>query len=441
MSAEREIIKQSVPDELIDELSFVGPKMGASYALQRKSVTYHAMGGNEYTPSGVKVIRFNLTGEDFMDPTTIRVMFDIENTDATADKPNKNLRGFAPYGFFRRARLLCRGQLLEDIDNFNRISEMTEILMSKFSHIQNNGEGFGLVDNPENLTTSTAWIGIAKGAKQTVCFRPIFGLFYQKQYLPLKWMPLQVELELVNALTDAIVITSTGFVADNTSLSWSISNCQMKMDAIKIDSGLMNHYDDHFQHAGVYKLHCSTYSSQYQTIPNGSSINLNITRALSFLEKVFISFHKSDVTAKFYKKEFNDFYHPLTADNLEVYQYTKTGDIQSMQIQIGSTLYPEYPMTSAQECFYQLKKALGVQANHLHSFNITPREYLNNKFVIGFDMETISSAAYTAKDIRSGDLMTIKGTWGGDQTNLSMHVVLQHQIVIAIDASGCSVME
>ena len=69
---------QATEDYLIDGLSFkLAP--GASYVTNRRSVTFYPQGGNSYTPAGVKVIRIGLTGEGWLDPSTLRVMFDLNN--------------------------------------------------------------------------------------------------------------------------------------------------------------------------------------------------------------------------------------------------------------------------------------------------------------------------------------------------------------------------
>ena len=69
---------QATEDYLIEGLSFkLAP--GASYVTNRRSVTFYPQGGNSYTPAGVKVIRIGLTGEGWLDPSTLRVMFDLNN--------------------------------------------------------------------------------------------------------------------------------------------------------------------------------------------------------------------------------------------------------------------------------------------------------------------------------------------------------------------------
>ena len=67
----------SVDDALIGGLSYK-LKSGASYVTNRRSVSYFAQGGNDYKPSGVRVMKFHLTGDQWMDPSTFRVAFSIK---------------------------------------------------------------------------------------------------------------------------------------------------------------------------------------------------------------------------------------------------------------------------------------------------------------------------------------------------------------------------
>ena len=67
----------SVEDYLIDGLSFkLNP--GASYVTDRRSVSYWTAGSNEYASgTGSKVIRINLTGDGWLDPSTVRVIYTL----------------------------------------------------------------------------------------------------------------------------------------------------------------------------------------------------------------------------------------------------------------------------------------------------------------------------------------------------------------------------
>jgi hypothetical protein len=72
----------SVEDYLIDGLSFkLSP--GASYVTDRRSVSYFTAGSNIYpSGAGTKVARINLTGDGWLDPSTVRVVYySLENSD------------------------------------------------------------------------------------------------------------------------------------------------------------------------------------------------------------------------------------------------------------------------------------------------------------------------------------------------------------------------
>ena len=73
-----EHLAQSADDAPIGGLSYK-LKAGAPYITNRRSVSYFAQGGNQYSPNGVKVVKFNLTGDRWLDPSTFRVMFQLNN--------------------------------------------------------------------------------------------------------------------------------------------------------------------------------------------------------------------------------------------------------------------------------------------------------------------------------------------------------------------------
>ena len=108
----------------------------------RRSVTYHPQGSNIYKPgAGTKLIRILLTGDSWLDPSTFRVMFDLNNDETTATKALRPLGG--PWTFFRRMRVLCAGQLVEDIMDYNRIHEMIHMKIASESRQNDAAEAFG----------------------------------------------------------------------------------------------------------------------------------------------------------------------------------------------------------------------------------------------------------------------------------------------------------
>jgi hypothetical protein len=105
----------SVDDYLIEGLSFeLAP--GASYVTNRRSVSIFPSGSDSYpSTSGVKVIKVKLNGTDWLDPSTVKIMFTVNNTTGAMNFLSGG------HAFFRRPRVVCNGQIVEDIDDYNRV--------------------------------------------------------------------------------------------------------------------------------------------------------------------------------------------------------------------------------------------------------------------------------------------------------------------------------
>ena len=118
-------------DVLIDALSF---KLGnsASYITDRKSVTFWPSGSNIYkSNTGTKVIKFQLNSDGWLDPSTVRINFDLVNTDSTSVQPNvKTVRPLqGGHSFFRRLRISANGALV-DFFEYKRTHQMFGMLTS-----------------------------------------------------------------------------------------------------------------------------------------------------------------------------------------------------------------------------------------------------------------------------------------------------------------------
>ena len=119
-----------------------------------------------------------------------------------------------PTVFLRRARLNCGGQVIEDIDDFNRRSPMFTDLLPEDGQHKIACEGFGDFDFVKGEAAQAA--DARKGYRQDdydrsgnvylarrVQFKPMLGLFNQEKLSPLRYSPIQIELELVNQQADA----------------------------------------------------------------------------------------------------------------------------------------------------------------------------------------------------------------------------------------------
>ena len=478
-----EAMANAIEDKLIDGLSFkLNP--GASYVIDRRSVTYHPQGSNIYQPgSGTKLIRILLTGDQWLDPSTIRVMFTLNNTSATATKKLRPLSG--PWAFFRRMRILAAGQLVEDIDQYNRIHEMMSVMVAKESRVNDAAEEFGAWWDPHEWITrqltADNYDGIKAGEGIQVLFKPLSGLLNQNKMLPVRYCPITIELELVDNMAEPVLSipdyatigtapfdlkwdqaakTAQQFTAANCSNEWCINNVQVKVDVCTLDNALDNSYAQHLLSGKSLPISYNTFVSQMQTITGQEQPLLNVSRALTRLKSVFITLVKETSTPALSsgrwqylgRKNWNDFYSPMSKDNVGRFTplHNPEGEFEFF-IQIGSKLFPEYPVRSHNEAYYQLKKTLGVQASAVHNFNISPLEFRDNKFILGTDCEKVLDAGFTGLNTRAGDLMSVsfkyasKGTAdaAGIYPRLAdrLHIVLHSDQILEIRDSGCQVFD
>ena len=72
-------------------------------------------------------MKIALTGTgEWLDPSTLQLQFKLQN------EQNFGLYVIGqPHSFIRRARLLCGGTVVEDIDQYNRVHEMLSILSGR----------------------------------------------------------------------------------------------------------------------------------------------------------------------------------------------------------------------------------------------------------------------------------------------------------------------
>ena len=362
-----ETVSNSIEDKLLDGLSY---KLDAtaSYITERKSCTFWATGSNIYAPNaGTKVIKLVLSGEGWLDPSTVKFQFDVRNMSAAnALRP---LSG--PWSFFRRLRVLCQGQLIEDIDGYALVHQMFDVLQSKHVRDNEDAEGFGirydsdygkdLIENAviraaDGTITSNRFIAhyasVYPQDTKTVSFTPLSGIISQGKMIPLRYCPLTFEFEVCNNLYDPIIspdapgwnaaaiISHFGTFNDfGFASTWQIENPVIKADVCRMDNELENQFAQRFLSGQTIPIAYSTFVFQQQTLA-GQSPSVNITRALSRLKSVFCTFKGTadtipdfDILGKYpymFLRDFNDFYHPMARE----YQYQSKQEFE-IALQIG----------------------------------------------------------------------------------------------------------
>ena len=143
---------------------------------------------------------------------------------------------------------------------------------------------------------NTDYIAFGPGGSKTMSFSLLSGILNQPKFLPLKYCPITIELEVCNDLFDPIISPSYAgwsdaspllITAADTSASWQISNVQIKCDICKMDNQLENEFAQRFLSGQTMPISYSTYITQLQTLV-GEAPSVNITRALSRLKSVYL---------------------------------------------------------------------------------------------------------------------------------------------------------
>jgi hypothetical protein len=347
---------------------------------------------------------------------------------------------------------------------------MFHILQDPKTRVNDDIEGFGMrYDdygglglngiNPQAI--DAVYPFIAPGAQRVVMFKLLSGIFNQDKFLPVRYMPITIEMELTSLPQDPIVYpldiaggngTAPGplfFTAGNTSNLWQIQDVQLKCDVCTLDNALDNEYAQHLLSGKSLPINYNTYVSQTQQM-TGQNTSINVTRALTRLKSIFINMDKARVNEGNqannlqWCKTFNDFFHSMGGGLNATPGIYDPGREMEFQFQIGSKLYPEYPIRSSAEAFYQLRKTLGIHTSSFDSIDISPPLWIYNKFMVAIDTETVLSAGFTGLNTRAGDLLTIKVKHiSADPYSIAdkMQIILHADMILNIRDTGVEVME
>ena len=246
------------------------------------------------------------------------------------------------------------------------------------------------------------------------------------KYLPNRYTPIQIELELVSNGADVVNVSGA-----KSSTSFKLENVQLKADLVTLDNSLDNEYSQHLLSGKTLPIHFSTFTCASQVI---TSLNttVNVSRALTRLKGVFVTMSTDSGGAL----EVDNFYHPMGGG----YDHDKELEFE---MQIGSKKFPEYPIRSAAEAFYQLRKALGVHDVNAQ-MDISATAFRSSKYVIAIDTEKVLGASFSGYNSKSGDLLTLKQKPLGNATlagKCKLHYCLHFDSIMNIKDAGVEVLE
>ena len=377
-----------------------------------RSLEYQAVGSNIYSATaGVKVVKFRLSDDRaWLDPTSVRIQYKITNTSTSAAPKTEDLYPIKAHGFFNRLRIMTRSSLIEDIGDYNRVHEMFQSLKPDNELKSELIEGFRASTNisipiPTNIpaTGSTPQITtapfkyftkIAQGQSMVVSFAPLSGLLNQSHYVPLSFLPLEIELELsTDPLVNIIDKTSAAHFPGekwpdgfDVSESWTLGEFKILCDQTYFSPIYINIYFNMMtQENGSYKIPINNYTSIYQTLLSSGPIDINISKSVHSLDRVYVSFFTtkrtrfpSQLRYQSYLKQFNFFY--SAAMRSDEIAYNPENDIKRLSLRIGSLNFPDSLLNSNSVCYYYLSKVHPETSIPLTEYNLC-------KFISVFDLE------------------------------------------------------
>ena len=306
---------------------------------------FFASGGNQYSSSGVKVCKFQIVSDQWLDPSTFRVMFTLNHPSPLNPVTRCKPLSWNPAVFFKRAWVLCGGIVIEDIDDFNRLSLMMTALKPVDEQKEIAMEGFGLfADVNDSIPIhQTNWVEGQEAEEEknkrkayrvsdwdesgsvrywkTVLFKPMLGILAQEKLIPLRYCPLTIELELVNNASDCVFVGPHGndTTCDD---NWNISDIRCKMDLLTLDSSLQNEYASHLLSSKSLPIDFNSFNHTNQSTNGDRDFSANVHRSLTRLKSVFVTLFKEgggipgvgppEVKLPGGRKICNDFFHPAS---------------------------------------------------------------------------------------------------------------------------------
>ena len=402
-------------DTLIEGLKFQPPGNTANYCIANRSVSYFAESGNRHDSVSSRVIRFRLADTGFLESASVRLALTVTNQHAT-----NNLTPIATAGsLFRRVRLFCASQLVEDITEYATQNTLMQRLLPSARRMNDSIEGHPL--------TATGYqddyMVIPANASRRLIMPLNLGVLSQSKWLPLHLISggLVVELELEDV--GVAFAEATPFIITDTHLMANLH---------EIDSSLANSYASHVLRGGPLHIHYSSVVSSRHLV-SGSSFSLNLVRGFTRLRQVYMCFiETSDVT----KKKARDFKSPVSAN------FVTAGDDFSVQLTIGSRKWPERASLGVGQTFMRLRQAAACFYG-TDDVSLSVGGYTSNQFIYGVDLEKAGNlgASHSGISTKDGSIVQLEVNNSGLQAGDTAMIFLVYDGLLSIRDGHCEVFE
>jgi len=351
-------------------------------------------GATEFSSAGIKTMNFRINSQDFLDATTLTLNFNAGcavrwggvAANEGANSFNDNIASI-----IKKVTVMCAGETLEEIDNFNMLSNMltyASVPKQYYDHQLSVAEGAyglipkskaGFVVNGTPLQSNINWpLVYSQGSNDLAIQRfmthqryslslSLLGISRTSNYLPIRGMPLTLQIELEDYKTCCVHYPTgngAGAVANTdppaANQNYVVNDVYLTYDCVVLDGTYTTLIDKLMASNRGLALHFNTWSNQNRTF-QASQNSLLISKGVSHLKSVMFGITKlSDLT--------NTGVQSLsTFLPLDFANGSTTGDYQgkdsSIQLTIGSRNYGLDAFSTPSVIYTELNKMLHQHAN------------------------------------------------------------------------------
>ena len=117
----------------------------------------------------------------------------------------------------------------------------------------------------------------------------------------------------------------------------------------------------------------------------------------------------------------------------------------SLQLQLGSTEYPQRPCLGYGEAYFRLLRTLGIVASQAHSLAISRQDFNTNSFCFAVDCEKVSTVSSSGVNV-PGVETRVSGNFLADglgQENSGVDRVFfncHYEVYIELRAGSCTLL-
>ena len=398
MSALESMLAVAGEAPLLNGLSYEVPASSSAVVDRKQHVRAYPTSASTLSPTGTRVCRIRVGGDAWMDSSSVRLMYTINNLDGT----NALTPISGPWGAFSTVRLLSNGVELDNFNGAGGYGRHHELFGWNLLTFQDQWTEAAIGGLSGSYPSSSSDIpepepkrGYIEGGERATCLHKMhLSVFNSGKMIPLRYLPLELEITLSDA-TDWLNTVS------GKSTTYSISNVQLLYDELTLDEAVSSSFFRSLLANHVLAIPVVNAAQFTSAIPSGStSITLAAVRAFSKLSQIWVTF-RGGTTGKAW-----DFVVPSAPTNgLGKSPALDDGSpswAPTVRISVGGKNYPDpSPAATIPEQYYMVARALG------YSPNLTRDTYINDSYCLVTDFQKIRGDHGTSCNTRSGDLVRI----------------------------------